>query len=84
VNKKKLLQMETVVIKKSRQIAAMAVALGQEEFAQRKENIKKQLISKEENLKAQQSKEKVSEMLSKIDKNKTNVAMNKRGEDIPP
>ncbi len=38
----------------------------------------------EENLKAQQAKERVSEMLSKHDNNKTNVAMNKRGEDIPP
>ena len=84
VNKKKLLQMELVAIEKSQQIAALAVALGPEEFSKRKENIKKQLTSKDENLKAQQAKEKVSEMLSKIDKNKTNVAMSKRGEDIPP
>jgi hypothetical protein len=38
----------------------------------------------EENLKRQQAKERVSEMLSKLDNDKTNVAMNKRGEDIPP
>jgi hypothetical protein len=44
-----------------------------------------QLTSMEENLKAQQAKERVSEMLSKLDNNKTNVAMDKRGrEDIPP
>jgi hypothetical protein len=43
------------------------------------------LTSKEENLTAQSAKEKVSEMLSKMDKIKMNVAMNKRGgEDIPP
>jgi hypothetical protein len=36
------------------------------------------------NLKAQQAKEEISEMLSIFDNNKTNVAMNKRGEDIPP
>ncbi len=35
-------------------------------------------------MKEKKAKEKVSEMLSKIDKNKTNVAMSKRGEDIPP
>jgi hypothetical protein len=38
----------------------------------------------EENLKAQQAKERVSKMLPKLDNDKTNVAMNKRGEDIPP
>jgi hypothetical protein len=37
----------------------------------------------EDNLKAQQAKEKVNEMISKLDNNKTNVAMNKRGEGIP-
>jgi hypothetical protein len=42
------------------------------------------LTSKEENLKAQQAKEKVIEMLSKMNRNKMNVAMNTRGEDIPP
>jgi hypothetical protein len=38
----------------------------------------------EDNLKAQQAKERVSKMLSKLDNDKTKVAMNKRGEDIPP
>jgi hypothetical protein len=38
----------------------------------------------QDNLKGQQTKEIVSEKVSKLDKNKTNVAMNKRGEDIPP
>jgi hypothetical protein len=84
VNKKKLLQMEVVVNEKSKQIAALALALGPEEFNRRRENIKTQLTSMEENLKAQQAKKRVSEMLSKLDNDKTNVAMNKRGEDIPP
>jgi hypothetical protein len=39
---------------------------------------------REENLKAQQAQEKVSEILSKMNRNKMNVAMNKTGEDIPP
>jgi hypothetical protein len=47
-------------------------------------HIKTQLTSMEEDLRGQQAKEKVIEMLSKVDNNKTNVAMNKRGEDIPP
>jgi hypothetical protein len=84
VNKKKLLQMEVVINEKSKQIAALALALGPEEFNRRRENIKTQLTSMEENLKAQQAKERVSEMLSKLDNDKTNVVMNKRGEDIPP
>jgi hypothetical protein len=37
----------------------------------------------EGNIKVQEAKKKVSEMLPKLDNNKTNVAMNKRGEDIP-
>jgi hypothetical protein len=44
VNKKKLLQMELIVItKKSHQIAALAGTLGLKEFSIHKENIKKQL-----------------------------------------
>jgi hypothetical protein len=84
VNKKRLFRIEVVAQEKGRQIASLAVALGPEEFVRRKENIKQQLTSKEENLKAQQAQGKVSEMLSKLNRNKTNVAMNKRGEDIPP
>jgi hypothetical protein len=83
-NKKKLLQMDLVVKEKSKQIAALALALGPEEFTWRRENIKAHLTSMEENLKAQQAKARVSQMLSKLDNNKANVAMNKRGEDIPP
>ncbi len=84
VNKKKLLHMQLIVKEKSKQIAALALALGPEEFNRRRENIKTQLTSMEENLKAQQAKERVSKMLSKLDNDKTKVAMNKRGEDIPP
>jgi hypothetical protein len=76
--------MEVVVNEKSKQIAALALALGPKEFNWRRDNIKTPLTSMEENLEAQQAKERVSEMLSKLDNNKTNVAMNKRGEDIPP
>jgi hypothetical protein len=84
VNKKKLLQMAVAVNEKSKQIAALALTLGLEEFNRRRENIKTQLISMEEHLEAQQAKERVSKMLSKLDKHKTNEAMNKRREDIPP
>jgi hypothetical protein len=83
VNKKRLFRIELVAQEKGRQIASLAIALGPEEFARRKENINQQLTSKDANLKAQQAQGKVSEMLSKLNKNKTNVAMNKRGEDIP-
>jgi hypothetical protein len=84
VNKKRLFRMEVVAQEKGQQIASLAVTLPPEEFTRRKENIKQQLTSKEENLKAQQAQGKVSEMLSKTNRNKTNFAMNKRGEDIPP
>jgi energy-coupling factor transporter ATP-binding protein EcfA2 len=83
VNKKKLLQQVELVVKNNlKQIAVLAVTLGPKKFSIRKENIKKQVTSKEENLKAQQAKEKEIEMLSKIDKKKTNVAMSQRGEEI--
>jgi hypothetical protein len=60
--------MQLIVKEKSKQIAALALALGPEEFNGRRVNIRTQLTSMEENLKAQQAKEKVSEMLSKLDK----------------
>jgi hypothetical protein len=69
--------------KKTKQIAALAVTPWPEEFTQHKENIKNQLTSKENNLKIQQAKEKVSKMFFKIDKNKTNGSMNKRWKDTP-
>jgi hypothetical protein len=50
--KKKLLQMELVVKEISKQIAALALTLGPDEFNWRRENIKTQLTSMEENLKA--------------------------------
>ncbi len=67
--------MELAVKERSKQIAPFALALGQEEFNWYSKNIKTpQLTSMEENLlKAQQANEKVSEMLSKLDNNKTNV-----------
>ncbi len=40
--------MEVVVNEKSKQIAALALALGPEEFNRRRENIKTQLTSMEE------------------------------------
>jgi hypothetical protein len=48
VNKKELMQIEIVAHEKGQQIAALAVALGPEEFTRQKENIKNQLTSKEE------------------------------------
>ena len=55
VNKKRLFRIELIAQEKGRQIASLAVALGPEEFTWQKENIKTQLTSKEENLKAQQA-----------------------------
>jgi hypothetical protein len=83
--KRKLFDLQQVVLKKEQELQAVAIHLGPDDFLKRSKSIYETLLSKEENLREKTGKEKSSKMMSRIDEIKPpNARQRKQGEDLPP
>jgi hypothetical protein len=83
--KKKLFDLQRVVLKKEQELQAVARHLGPDAYLKRSKSIFKTLISKEENLREKTGKEKSQKMMARIDEIKPpNARQRKQGEDLPP
>jgi hypothetical protein len=83
--KKKLFDLQQVVLKKEQELQGVARHLGPEMFLVRSKRIFEALTSKEENLREKISKAKSRKMMAHIDENKpSNARQRKQGEDLPP
>jgi hypothetical protein len=83
--KKKLFDLQRMVMKKERELLAVAKHLGPENWLKRSKSIYESLTSKEENLREKTGKEKSNKLMARIDENKPpNYRQRKQGEDLPP
>jgi hypothetical protein len=83
--KKKLFNLQRVVLKKEQELQEVAQHLGPEDYLKHSKSIYITLTSKEENLCEKIGKEKSTKMMARIDTNKLpNARQSKQGEDLPP
>jgi hypothetical protein len=83
--KKKLFDLQRVVLKKEKELLEVARHLGPEKFLKRSKSIYESLTSKEENLREKTGKEKSTKLIALIGETKPpNYRQRKRGEDLPP
>jgi hypothetical protein len=83
--KKKLFDLQRVVLKKEMGLLEVARHLGSEKFLKRSKSIYDSLTSKEENLREKTGKEKLTILIARINETKPpNYRQRKQGEDLPP
>jgi hypothetical protein len=83
--RKKLFDLQGVVLKKEKELLGVANHLGQVLFLKRSKSIYESLISKEENLREKIGKDKSEQLMARIDETKPpNYRQRKQGEDLPP
>jgi hypothetical protein len=83
--KKKLFDLQRVVLKKEMELLEVARHLNSEKFMKRSKSIYDSLTLKEENLREKIGKEKPTKLIARINENKPlNYRQRKQGEDLPP